>query len=127
MRKRPGSLRTELSAAQRAAKPPVSHPIFLKHPITGDHVLYANPGYAVRINELSEQESDRILELLFELQLRAEFQYQHRWRVGDVLMWDNIITLHNAVADYNSDEHRYIMRCQVMADLYFPNGTNTRK
>ncbi len=127
MRKRPGSLRSELSAAQRAAKPPVSHPIFLKHPITGDHVLYANPGYAVRINELSEQESDRILELLFELQLRAEFQYQHRWRVGDVLMWDNISTLHNAVADYNSDEHRYIMRCQVMADLYFPNGTNTRK
>ena len=86
-------------------------------------MLYANPGYAIRINELGEAESDRILNMLFELQLKPEFHYEHRWRVGDVLMWDNIGTLHNAVADYNSDEHRYILRCQVMADRYFPRGT----
>ncbi len=123
MRKRPGSARPPLTPAQRAAKPPVSHPIFMKHPISGDTVLYANPGYAIRINELGEAESDRILDRLFELQLRPEFHYEHRWRVGDVLMWDNIGTLHNAVADYNSNEHRYILRCQVMADRYFPRGT----
>ncbi len=127
MRKRPGSLRAELTPSQRAAKPPVSHPIFLKHPITGDTVLYANPGYAIRINELDEAESERILQTLFELQLRPEFQYEHRWRVGDVLMWDNISTLHNAVADYKADEHRHIMRCQVMADRYFPRGTLAMK
>ena len=123
MRKRPGSARPPLTPAQRAAKPPVSHPIFIKHPISGDTVLYANPGYAIRINELGEAESDRILNMLFELQLKPEFHYEHRWRVGDVLMWDNIGTLHNAVADYNSDQHRYILRCQVMADRYFPRGT----
>ena len=124
MRARPSSTRPELTAAQRAAKPPVSHPIFIRHPISGDTVLYANPGYAIRINELSVKESDEILNFLFDLQLRPEFHYEHRWRVGDVLMWDNIGTLHNAVADYEAHEHRFIKRCQVMADRYFPYGTH---
>jgi taurine dioxygenase len=119
MRALPGSNRKPLSEAQRAAKPPVSHPIFLTHPITGKKVLYANPGYSMRINELPQEESDRILEFLFEHQLQTRFQYKHRWSVGDVLMWDNIGTLHNAVPDYGPEEHRYIKRCQVMASRYF--------
>jgi len=63
MRQRPGSWRPPLSEEQRKQKPPVSHPIFLVHPITGKKVLYANPGYAIRINELPERESDDILAL----------------------------------------------------------------
>jgi taurine dioxygenase len=119
MRARPGSGRGPLTEAQRASKPPVSHPVFLKHPITGKNVLYANPGYAIRINELAAEESTRILDFLFEHQLQSQFQYKHRWSVGDVLMWDNMGTLHNAIPDYGPDEHRYIKRCQVMANRYF--------
>jgi len=118
MRREKGQ-RPPLTDAQRAAKPPVSHPIFMTHPITGKTVLYANPGYSMRINELPEAESDEILEFLFKHQLQAKYQYRHRWSVGDVLMWDNMGTLHNAVADYRPDEHRYIKRCQVMANRYF--------
>ena len=120
MRSQPGSSRSALTPAQRAAKPPVTHHIFLTHPITGKQVLYANPGYSMRINELPEQESDETLVFLFEHQLQAKYQYKHRWQVGDVLMWDNMGTLHNAVPDYLPHEHRYIKRCQVMADRYFP-------
>ena len=120
MRREKGQ-RPPLTNAQRAAKPPVSHPIFMTHPITGKTVLYANPGYSMRINELPEAESAEILEFLFEHQLQAKYQYRHRWSVGDVLMWDNMGTLHNAVADYRPDEHRYIKRCQVMANRYFEN------
>ena len=119
MRLQKGSNRLPLTAAQRRAKPPVSHPIFLLHPITGKKVLYANPGYSMRINELPADESDRVLAFLAEHQLQAKYQYRHRWAVGDVLMWDNMGTLHNAVADYRADEHRYIKRCQVMANRYF--------
>ncbi|QRX82504.1 TauD/TfdA family dioxygenase [Glaciimonas sp. PAMC28666] len=119
MRLEKGSSRPPLSAAQRQAKPPVSHPVFLKHPITRKNVLYANPGYSMRINELPEEESDRVLAFLFEHQLQLKYQYRHRWSVGDVLMWDNMGTLHNAVADYRRDEHRYIKRCQVAATRYF--------
>lgn len=119
MRNEKGSSRPPLTEAQRKAKPPVSHPIFLTHPITGKKVLYANPGYSMRINELSEEESTSILAFLSEHQLQAKYQYRHRWSVGDVLMWDNMGTLHNAVPDYRPDEHRYIKRCQVMANRYF--------
>jgi taurine dioxygenase len=120
MRKQPGCTRPPLTEAQLKAKPPVSHPIFLTHPITGEKILYANPGYAMRINELPENESDEILNFLFEHQLQPQFRYRHLWTVGDVLMWDNMGTIHNAVADYAPDEHRLIKRCQVMADRYFP-------
>lgn len=120
MRKQPGCTRPPLTEAQRKAKPPVSHPVFLTHPITGEKILYANPGYSMQINELPTEESDRILNFLFEHQLQPQFRYRHRWTAGDVLMWDNMGTIHNAIADYGPDEHRFIKRCQVMADRYFP-------
>jgi taurine dioxygenase len=116
MRQRPGSAREPLTPAQRAKRPPSVHPVFLTHPITGRTVLYCNPGYAIRINELPEKESDEMLEFLFAHQLQAKYQYAHEWTVGDVLMWDHISTLHNAIPDY---EHRLIKRCQVMADRVF--------
>src|SRR5436309_3961746 len=69
MRTRPGSRRGPMSDEQRRARPPSAHPVFLTHPITGRTVLYCNPGYAIRINELPEPESDRVLAMLFEHQL----------------------------------------------------------
>ena len=119
MRARPGSKRPPLTEEQRRKRPPSVHPVFLAHPITGDKVLYCNPGYAIRINELPEAESERVLERLFEHQLQPGYRYEHVWNEGDVLMWDHIGTLHNAIPDYGPDEPRLMMRCQVMADRVF--------
>jgi taurine dioxygenase len=119
MRKRPGSTRPALTPEQRAQRPPSVHPVFLTHPITGRKVLYCNPGYAIRINELDEAESDAVLAELFHHQLQPKYQHAHRWSEGDVLMWDHISTLHNAIPDYRPDEPRLIKRCQVMADRIF--------
>ena len=119
MRREKGSKRPPLTEAQRKAKPPVSHPVFLVHPITGRRVLYANPGYSVRINELPQNESDELLAFLFEHQLRPEYRYRHEWAQGDLLMWENFGTIHNAIADYGPHEHRLIKRCQVMATRFF--------
>ncbi len=124
MRREKGSARPPLTEAQRKAKPPVSHPVFLTHPITGRKVLYANPGYTVRINELPEKESEETLEFLFAHQVQDKYRYAFRWTEGDVLMWENFGTIHNAVADYGSDEHRLILRCQVMANRFFGNAAN---
>jgi taurine dioxygenase len=118
MRREKGSKRPPLTEAQRKAKPPVSHPVFLTHPITGRKVLYANPGYSMRINELPEQESDETLRFLFEHQLKPEYRYRHQWSEGDLLMWENFGTIHNAIADYGPEEHRLIKRCQVMATRF---------
>jgi taurine dioxygenase len=119
MRRRPGSTRAPLTQEQRRTKPPVSHPIFLTHPITNRKVLYANPGYAVRINQLAQAESDELLEFLFTHQLHERYRYVHHWAERDVLMWDDIGTLHCARSDYGPDEHRLMKRCQVMADRVF--------
>ena len=119
MRRRPGSTRAKLTDAQRRQKPPVSHPIFLTHPISGRTVLYANPGYTVRIDGLPERESDEILDFLFLHQLQPQYRCVHRWAENDVLIWDDICTLHKAWADYGSDEPRLMKRCQVMADRVF--------
>jgi taurine dioxygenase len=119
MRRRPGSIRSPLTPEQRAKRPPSVHPVFLTHPITGRQVLYCNPGYAIRINELDEAESDRVLKILFEHQLQPKYIYTHTWTERDVLMWDHIGTLHNAIPDYRPDEPRLMMRCQVMADRIF--------
>lgn len=120
MRKRPGSRRSPLTSEQRAKKPPVSQPVFRRHPITGRYVLYANPGYTMFIDGMDPQESGEILDLLFRHQERAEYLHAHHWTEGDVLMWDNIGTVHNAVADYVPDEPRYMRRVQVMATLDYP-------
>src|SRR5262245_61031071 len=79
MRREKGSKRPPLTEVQRKAKPPVSHPIFLKHPITGRKVLYANPGYSMRINELPQKESDETLDFLFKHQVKPEYRYRHEW------------------------------------------------
>src|SRR5215468_6638552 len=79
MRRDKGSERPAMSGEQRRRRPPVVHPLFLTHPITGRRVLYANPGYTVRINELPEPESDAMLGYLFDFQLQSRFRYTHTW------------------------------------------------
>lgn len=122
MRREKGSRRPPLTDAQRKAKPPVSHPIFLVHPITGRKVLYANPGYSMCINELPPGKSDEVLSFLFEHQVKPRYRYTFRWTPGDVLMWEDIGTIHNAAADYGADEPRLVKRCQVMADRFFSDA-----
>jgi taurine dioxygenase len=121
MRQRGGAKtsRAPMTEEQKSQKPPVSHPLVMVHPISGRKILYADPGYTVSIDGMDRQESDELLEFLFQHQLRPQFQYAHRWTEGDVLIWDNLQTLHNAEADYRADEPRLIKRCQAMADQVF--------
>ena len=119
MRRDRASTRPPMTEDQRRRRPPVVHPLFLSHPITGRKVLYCNPGYTVRINQLSERESDDMLEYLFEFQLEPRFRYTHTWTENDLLVWDHLGTIHRAIADYGPEEIRLMRRCQVMATKVF--------
>jgi alpha-ketoglutarate-dependent taurine dioxygenase len=119
MRQNHASSRPAMTAEQRRRRPPVIHPVFLTHPITGRKVLYCNPGYAVRINELPERDSDEMLDFLFRHQLQMKFRYTNVWSENDLLLWDHLGTIHRAIADYRPDEIRLIRRCQVMATKVF--------
>jgi taurine dioxygenase len=117
----PGTQRKALTPEQRAAKPPVSHPMVLTHPISGKKALYCNTGYVVRIDNVSSKESDDLLTFLFSHQIEERFKYTHKWTEGDVLAWDNLWTMHNAKADYEKTEIRLMHRCQTMADKVLNN------
>jgi taurine dioxygenase len=119
MRARPGSIRQKLTEEQRRRKPPVSHPMVPRHPVTGRRVLYANPGYTMHIDGWDDAESQAMLEFLFAHQLQDKYRFTHRWTEGDLLVWDDLCTIHNARPDYRADEPRLIKRCQVMADRVF--------
>ena len=111
-----GSPRAPLTAAERAAKPPVTHPMVVRHPHTGRKCLYADPGYSIEVVGLPPEESKGLLEFLFAFLTQAAFQYRHKWRVGDVLMWDNISTIHMATGGYAAHEPRLMWRTQVRGD-----------
>jgi taurine dioxygenase len=119
MRQHKASGRPAMTDEQRRRRPPVVHPLFLTHPITGRKTLYCNEGYATRINELSQADSDEMLDYLFRHQLEARFRYKHDWNENDLLIWDHLGTIHRAIADYGPDEIRLMRRCQVMADKVF--------
>ncbi len=116
MRARPGNTRPPLTEAQRNRKPPVSHPIAYTHPVTGKKVLYCTIGYVTHIDGMDTKESEDLLDVLYKHQDLDRYRYAHRWTEGDVLMWDDIGTTHNAIPDYG--EHpRTMRRVQVLADL----------
>jgi taurine dioxygenase len=119
MRQHKASGRPAMIDEQRKRRPPVVHPVFLTHPITGRKTLYCNEGYSVRINELSPAESDTMLDYLFRHQLDMRFRYKHDWNENDLLIWDHLGTIHRAIADYGPDEIRLMRRCQVMATKIF--------
>ena len=90
-----------------AAKvPPVIHPVVRVHPVTGRKNLFVNPGFTTHIVGMSRIESDGLLRLLYEHATQPELVLRHRWRAGDVVIWDNRATMHYAVDDYGTTERR---------------------
>lgn len=91
---------TEPDPARRAQYPDVEHPVVRVHSRTGKRSLFVNPGYTMCINDLTRDESDAILDALFEHSQREEFCYRHHWAKGQLVGIDNRATLHCAMADY---------------------------
>jgi len=74
-------------------------------------VLFINPGYTMKINELGQAESDALLADLFEHALQPAFQYRHAWQRKMLLGLDNRSSMHCAVDDYT--EPRRMLRMIV--------------
>ena len=107
-----GTQRAELTAEQKAT-PDAIQPVIRTHPATGRKCIYVNEGFTVGIVGMPESESQPLLEELFAHCIRPEFMYRHKWRVGDLLMWDNGSTQHCAVADYALPLRRRLQRTTV--------------
>ena len=99
-----------LSDAHRKKAPPVTHKVVRTHPDTGRRSIYVNEGQTSRILGPPEDEARDLLHELCSHCTRPEFVYRHRWRAGDLLMWDNIPTQHLAICDYTLPQRRYLHR-----------------
>src|SRR6266568_2923954 len=95
--------------------PCYAHPVVRTHPATGRKTLYVNRLMTVRIEGMPARESDELLNVLFDHQERREFVYEHIWRPGDLLMWDNRCVLH-ARTDFSPDERRLMRRVTILGE-----------
>jgi taurine dioxygenase len=89
-----------------------SHPVFRMHEDTGRKAIYVNRLMTQRILDMAEDESDKLLNVLFDHAEKQEFQYAHKWRVGDLLLWDNRCSMH-ARTDFPETERRLMLRTTV--------------
>jgi len=98
------------------------HPVVRVHPETGRRALYVNRLFTSHLPQLSRNESDALLQYLLEFSERPQFTCRHRWREGDVAVWDNRVTQHYAVNDYG--DQRLGRRVTVLGD--HPTGEPPR-
>ncbi|KAF4775183.1 TfdA family Taurine catabolism dioxygenase TauD [Colletotrichum scovillei] len=103
------------------------HPIVRIHPATGQKALFINPGFTKRIVGLRDEESDALLKLLFKhINNGQDFQVRVKWEEGTVALWDNRVTAHTAISDYNvhnpQEGLRHGFRITTLADK--PTGVN---
>jgi alpha-ketoglutarate-dependent taurine dioxygenase len=94
---------------------PVEHPVVRVHPETGRRSLFVNPGFTSHIAGVSDAESRYLLDLFYAHITKPEHIVRHRWRLGDVAMWDNRSTIHYANRDYG-DQRRVMHRVTLRGD-----------
>ena len=94
------------------------HPVFITHPETGRKSLFVDRLMTARIEGVPAHESSAILDQLYEIGERPQFFYEHVWKLGDFLMWDNRCTIH-ARTDFPKHERRLLRRCTVQGEPLF--------
>ncbi|GMU79463.1 MAG: taurine dioxygenase [Acidimicrobiia bacterium] len=92
-----------------------SHPVAITHPETGRKALFVNADYVRHFDGWTPEESQPLLAYLYSLAGQPEYQYRHRWQVGDLVMWDNRSVQHRVVHDYG-DARRYLHRVTIEGD-----------
>jgi taurine dioxygenase len=100
------------SAGDISGIPHHFHPVFITHPDTGRKTLFVDRLMTTRIEGFDAAESAKILEELYEIGERREFIFEHVWRLGDFVMWDNRCIIH-ARTDFPKNERRLLRRCTV--------------
>ncbi len=118
-RDRKSGPRPPLTEAQKARTPDVEHPIMRSHPYTKKPCLFIHEGYTARIADMAPEESDRVLNRLFEHVSCPEFVYSHQWRAGDFLIWENCSTQHRAVFNYALPQRQRVERTTLTGSAPF--------
>lgn len=111
-----GSTSREGNTPDFSVHPHHVHPIVRTHPDTGRKALFVNRLMTWSIEGMDKAESDAVLAALFDHIEQPQFVYAHKWRVGDLLLWDNRCTLH-ARTDFSDKERRLLRRVVIQGDV----------
>jgi taurine dioxygenase len=93
------------------------HPLVITHPDSARRSIYASPTHTSHVVGVPRAESDAILDAIYDVATRPEFQYHHHWRVGDLVMWDQRATMHRAGGGTPRDQRRIMLRAMVVSEL----------
>jgi alpha-ketoglutarate-dependent 2,4-dichlorophenoxyacetate dioxygenase len=109
---------------ERAARPPARHPVVRRHPGSGRNALFI-ASHASHIIGWPVDEGRALLDELIAFATQPRFVYGHKWRVGDLVIWDNRATMHRA-SPFPADEHKREMRRTTIIDTRgnAPNKSN---
>ena len=105
-----------MTDAQRIATPPVDHPVVRTHPETGRDCIYLGD-HAEYIVGMPYDEGRALIETLNALAVHADLTYEHRWNVGDLLVWDNRCVMHRATPYDPFTQGRVVRRCTVLGEV----------
>ena len=98
--------------------PHAVHPVVRTHPETGRKALYVNRLMTLRIEDIDPQESEDLLQMLFDHIERNDFVWGQQWKPGDVVLWDNRCTVH-ARTDFSAAERRLMRRVTILGEKPF--------
>lgn len=101
------------SEVEMRERPPVEHPLVRTHPETGAKTLYIG-NHASHVVGIREADSEALLHDLLAHATQPQFVYTHRWRAGDLVVWDNRCLLHRALANYEMARHRRVLHRTVV-------------
>ncbi|THU91592.1 TauD-domain-containing protein [Dendrothele bispora CBS 962.96] len=97
------------------------HPLVRVHPVTGEKALYVNQGFTRRIVGYKQEESEYLLNFLFDhISKGADFQVRATYRPGTVVVWDNRLTAHSATRDFENAIRRHAVRLTPQAEVPIP-------
>lgn len=99
--------------------PDAFHPIVRTHPYTGRKALYISPRFTIGIKDMDEAEAQPLLDELFAHIANRDLIYRHKWRDGDLVMWDNRSTIHLALHGVKLPEIRRMHRTTVLGEIPF--------
>ena len=100
----------------------VRWPAVARHPVTGRPILFVNPMHTHGFAGMPKQQAWPLIEELTEHATQPRFVYHHRWRVGDLLIWDERATMHRSAGDYRPDERRVMLRTIVYSNEGSPDA-----
>ena len=110
-RRSKGDLNDRIKNPELATQDAV-HPVVIRHPGSGRRALYVNPGFTLRFEGWTDEESRPLLDYLYRHASRPEFTCRFRWQPGSLAFWDNRATWHYALNDYHG-ERRLLHRITV--------------